>query len=183
MSDAPYDARTVSNLLLDVAERMELRITHVPLQKLLYFAHGFHLVETKAPLVEGYFEAWTYGPVHPAVYRCFKAAGAAPIQFRAMRTDPLTGARSPLPTIHNPEIKRRIEWVVQTYGGMPTSQLVRISHAPRGPWHHVTECAKSSASLGLRIPDAAILERFKYHKVSIGSVPAEGDPGEDAPLA
>ncbi|MFH1555621.1 MAG: type II toxin-antitoxin system antitoxin SocA domain-containing protein [Pseudomonadota bacterium] len=183
MSDAPYDARMVCNLLLDEAERSGVSLTHVPLQKLLYFAHGFHLVETKTPLVQGYFEAWTYGPVHPAAYRSFKAAGATAIRFRAMRTDPLTGASTVLPNIHNPEIIQRIQRVVRTYGGVTPSQLVQISHAPRGPWHYVTECARSSAALGLRIPNSAIQERFKYHKVSIGSVPLDGEPGEDTPFA
>jgi Protein of unknown function (DUF4065) len=36
------------------------------LQKLLYFAHAIFLIETGDPLVYGCFEAWQYGPVHPA---------------------------------------------------------------------------------------------------------------------
>lgn len=181
--DAPYDARMVCNSLLDVAEREGLRLTHVPLQKLLYFAHGSHLLATRVPLVQGYFEAWTYGPVHPGVYRAFKAAGREPISFRAASIDPLTGTETALPTIHNPDVSERIQRVVRSYGRLTARQLVSISHAPRAPWHFVIERAKSSASLGLRIPNDAILERFKFHAMSIGSVPAEGDPGEDAPPA
>ena len=78
----PYDPRAIANLMLDEADRRGWMITNLALQKLLYFAHGIHLTKEKQPLVSGYFEAWQYGPVHPAVYRAFKPSGAAPISTR-----------------------------------------------------------------------------------------------------
>jgi uncharacterized phage-associated protein len=64
MLKPPYDPRAVANLLLDLADRDDLAITNLVLQKLLYFAHGHFLIRTRCPLVQGGFEAWTYGPVH-----------------------------------------------------------------------------------------------------------------------
>jgi len=55
----------LANLMLHEAARIDITITHLTLQKLLYFAHGLSLVRYGQPLVLGYFEAWRLGPVHP----------------------------------------------------------------------------------------------------------------------
>ncbi len=91
------DPRSICNLMLNEADRDGTRVTNLALQKLLYFAHARYLIEATTPLVSGYFEAWQYGPVHPAAYRAFKSAGDRPIDFRAERQDPLTGQRQQLP--------------------------------------------------------------------------------------
>lgn len=65
-------------------------LTHVELQKLLYFAHALHLIQRGRPLLSGNFEAWPRGPVHPAVYQAFKTSGANPIRTRAAAKDPFT---------------------------------------------------------------------------------------------
>jgi uncharacterized phage-associated protein len=55
---AIYDPRSICNLILDEAGSAARPITNLALQKLLYFTHALHLVETKSPLVTGFFEAW-----------------------------------------------------------------------------------------------------------------------------
>jgi uncharacterized phage-associated protein len=82
---AAYDSREIANGMLDEGDRLLQPVTHLALQKLLYFAHALFLIERKRPLVSGYFEAWKNGPVHPAAYEAFKTAGRAPIGFRATR--------------------------------------------------------------------------------------------------
>lgn len=47
-------------------------ISNLKLQKLLYYAQGFCLALTSKPLFRERIEAWTHGPVVPAVYRRFK---------------------------------------------------------------------------------------------------------------
>lgn len=96
------DSRSVANCLLDHAERARVPVTNLALQKLLYFAHAIYLVETGEPLVDGYFEAWQYGPVHPAVYQCFKSAGAEAIRCRANALNPVSGKERGLPRVDNP---------------------------------------------------------------------------------
>lgn len=181
MSGCPADARMVCNLLLEEAAADQMPVTNLALQKLLYFAHGLHLIETGEPLVSGYFEAWQYGPVHPAAYQAFKAAGSRPIDFLATRRDPLTGATSPLPRLNDRTTLLRVRQVLMTYQRVTPGRLVEISHAEGAPWHFVVSCASSSGSLGMRIPDGVIRERFKNHKVSVGPAPAVGEPDEEAP--
>lgn len=160
---------------------MQKPVTNLALQKLLYFAHGLHLMETGQPLVSGYFEAWQYGPVHPGAYQAFKAAGSRAIDFRACRRDVITGETSPLPRLNDIDTRMRVLQVLQTYRQMTPGRLVEISHAEDAPWHFVITHAKSSGALGMRIPDSVIKERFQHHKVSIGLVPAFGEPDEEAP--
>jgi uncharacterized phage-associated protein len=183
MTDAsPYDPRSVANLLLDEAERVEVTVTNLALQKLLYFAHGIFLNETKTPLVSGYFEAWQYGPVHPVVYKAFRSAKSMPITFRAFGQNALTGAPKELPIPANQAVRRVVQQVLSSYGRLSPGRLVDISHAKDSPWAYIVDKGQESVALGLRIPDNVILSRFKYHKVSIGAVPLSGEPSEDAPF-
>ncbi len=176
----PYDPRAICNLILDEAGRAA--ITHVALQKLLYFAHGLHLQRTEQPLVSGHFEAWKHGPVHPAVYKAFKQAGAAAIDFRATGRDPLTGeARSLLPNIDDVAYNC-VRQTVVAYGNMTAWTLVDISHAKGAPWDIIVEKAKDGVALGLRIPNDLIAGEFKKHKISIRRDPKTGEPDEEAPI-
>jgi uncharacterized phage-associated protein len=180
--DGPYDARAISNLLLDMAGTGGLSVSNLALQKLLYFAHARHLIEAKQPLVTGYFEAWRYGPVHPAAYQAFKAAGDAPITFRAVRRDPLTGQESRLEAPQDAHVLQLIRWVTASYGPLTPGRLVEISHAKGAPWDFVVNQARTTMAFGLRISDTVITERFKFHKISVGAEPVAGEPVEDTPF-
>jgi uncharacterized phage-associated protein len=178
-----YDPRCIANLMLDESERIGQPLTNLALQKLLYFAHAMFLIEQGRPLVSGYFEAWEYGPVHPAAYQAFKGAGAGAIGFRAARLNLVKDTREPITPPADPEIVRHVCRIVQSYGRMTPGRLVDISHAKDAPWHFVVDKGRTSLAFGMRIPDEVIRERFKHHKVSVGSQPFAGEPSEDAPFA
>ena len=183
METGPYDPRSIANLMIEEGHRHGTAITNLALQKLLYFAHALFLVERKRPLVSGNFEAWQFGPVHPTVYEAFKNAGDKPIKTRATGINVITGQRIELPSPDDPDVKRHIERVMLSYGSLTPGRLVDISHARDGPWHFIVDKGRTSIAFGLRISDNVILERFKFHKVSVADVPTAGEPGEDAPFA
>lgn len=54
-------------------------LSHLKLQKLLYYAQGCHLALFGRPLFEEPLEAWQHGPVCPAVYQLFRSYGSAAI--------------------------------------------------------------------------------------------------------
>lgn len=54
-------------------------VTQMKLQKMVYFAHGYHLAKFNEPLVDEIFEAWKYGPVVPAIYQTYKLYGSRDI--------------------------------------------------------------------------------------------------------
>jgi uncharacterized phage-associated protein len=185
MTKPPYDPRAVANLLLDLADRQEdgpLPISNLALQKLLYFAHGHFLIRTGMPLVQGAFEAWTFGPVHPAVYQAFKSEADRPIQIRAVGRNAITGEQRALPIPDDTQVRRHLREVLHAYGGLSPGRLVDISHAPKGPWATVVNKAKTSVALGLRITDAVTLECFKHQKVTVGRHSRVGEPNEDTPI-
>ncbi|MGB7127047.1 MAG: type II toxin-antitoxin system antitoxin SocA domain-containing protein [Methylovirgula sp.] len=181
-SSTPYDPRSVCNLILDMADTADQPITNLALQKLLYFAHGLHLAETKTALVIGFFEAWQFGPVHPVAYRAFKSAEADPIRFRACLYDPFTRAELPLPKCTDTEVKARLARTLSVYAGMTPGRLVEVSHAKSAPWQFIVDKARTETILGLRITNDIILARFKFHKISIGSEPRYGEPKDEIPF-
>jgi len=183
MLEGPYDPRSICNLMLDEADRNETPITHLALQKLLYFTHALYLTRTKKPLVTGYFEAWQHGPVHPGAYTAFKMAGARPIGFRAERQNPLTGERSPLSKPADQFVIRLVRDVMASYGPMTPSRLRDISHAKGAPWDCVVSEGRKTAVFGLRISDDIIMDKFQHHKVSVGRSQTIEDPSEDRPFA
>ena len=182
MNEAPYDPRALANLMLDEADRTGIVLTNLALQKLLYFAHGIFLNETKRPLVKGYFEAWQYGPVHPMIYKAFRSSGAEPIRIRAEGQDALTGARRQIVEPTDPMVRRLVQQVLNSYGKLSAGRLVDLSHAKQSPWHYVVDKGRTSVAFGLRITDDLIIERFKFHKVPIGIAPVAGEPSEDTPF-
>lgn len=182
INSAPLDPRSVCNLILDEAGG-RFPITHVPLQKLLYFAHGLHLVRTRRPLVSGYFEAWQRGPVHPAAYAAFKKAGSGPIQFRAVRQNPLTGETSPLPPPCDPVAVECVSNVVRNLAHHSPWYLEELSHAKGAPWDIVVNKARNCMAFGMRIPDTVIFESFRLHKVALDGSSRIRDEGEDSPFA
>jgi uncharacterized phage-associated protein len=70
----------VANYFLSRANESEdSSISNLKLQKLIYYAQGYHLALFDEPFFPEDFEAWTHGPVCPAVYRSYKRFGAGPI--------------------------------------------------------------------------------------------------------
>ncbi len=173
----PFDPRGVANLILDLAEGFGIDVSHVKLQKLLYFVHAVHLIERKGPLVKGQFEAWTHGPVHPAVYQAFKAAGADKIDFRGEREDILKGTREIVPMPDASDVRMIVSRVVSTLGKMKDFDLVDLSHAKNGPWHFVVDRMDQNRALGARIRDDVIVGHFAQHRLTIEAGPASRRPG------
>lgn len=68
-------ASQVAQLILALADEEEL-ISNLKLQKLLYYAQGFHLAMHGAPLFPEQIKAWEHGPVVPAVWQEYRDFGA-----------------------------------------------------------------------------------------------------------
>ncbi len=55
------------------------QMTHLRLQKLVYYAQGYHLAYFGKPLFEEKIEAWTHGPVVPRLYSEYRDHGSCAI--------------------------------------------------------------------------------------------------------
>ena len=183
MSDGPFDPRIICNLMLDEADRDRVVVTNLALQKLLYFAHSRHLVETKRPLVSGYFlRRGSTVPSTPPRTKPSNPQAISPSPFGRSAKTRFTGRRTPLPRPTDASAVQAVRGVMASYGRFTPGRLVEISHAKEAPWAYVVDQARTKMAFGLRIGDNVILERFKFHKVSVGAAPLAGEPFEDTPF-
>lgn len=70
-----HDSRAIANIFVDKAQSAGVRLTIMPLIQYVYLAHGWTLGYTGEPLIKDPVEAWTLGPVVPAVYEAFYDQG------------------------------------------------------------------------------------------------------------
>lgn len=157
---SPYELGTTANYMLDRADRYGLHITHVKLQKLVYFAYGWATVFLPDPLFNNTIEAWPRGPVVRDLWHEFKAFGKKPIrEGRAFMCDPYTDElRWPAPP--RDEVTREVlDATWRIYGRLPADVLVDITHAKGSPW--------CQTPLWNPIPHDAIKEHFtkQYYAV------------------
>lgn len=81
-----YSAIDIANWFLSENRRRMVEedsdyITHLKLQKLLYYAQGCYLAIKNKPLFKENILAWAHGPVVYEVYQEFKQYGSNPIEF------------------------------------------------------------------------------------------------------
>ncbi|SEJ75583.1 Uncharacterized phage-associated protein [Deinococcus reticulitermitis] len=141
-----YPAEKVANRLLELAARDGRLLTHMQLQKLLYFAHGLSLGLHGRRLVRNNFHAWPHGPVSPALYRKLEAFGASPVDR------PLPDPQPELAL--DADAAEVLERTYAAYGHMDGWQLREISHLPGSPW----DVANTEEPYS-RIPDS-LSERY-----------------------
>ncbi|MGX1096764.1 Panacea domain-containing protein [Amorphus sp. MBR-141] len=95
-------------------------MTHLKVQKLLYFSQAYYLANFSKPLFEEDFEAWAHGPVITSVFH----------EYSSNRWEALPAG--PAPAIAE-EIQDYLEAVYRNFGKFSAKQLERISHN-HAPW-------------------------------------------------
>ncbi len=100
-------------------------VTPMQLEKLLYFAQGWHLAKFGTPLFEDDFEAWQYGPVIPEMYRKYRIYGRNGILREGA---PCAAERL------SPEDYELLLDVAREYMRYSASGLVQLSHEKGAPW-------------------------------------------------
>lgn len=153
-----YDGRAVANFVLDQCDAAGVPVTHLALQKLIYFCHVWSMIELGRPLVRHSFEAWEHGPVLQYLYREFKRFGAEPVRARAQRTNPYTGRLELVSYDFDEKTAELLTRVIAIYSRLSASMLRELSHAPGGPWDRVWHHG-GKINPGMRIDNDEI-ERF-----------------------
>lgn len=97
-------------------------MTAMKLQKLCYYAYGYHLAWEGRQLFRQHFEAWANGPVAPALYRAHRGRfGVAPGDIPG---DPAA--------LDAGEIES-VDLVLSSYGDLSAHQLSMLTHQEE-PW-------------------------------------------------
>jgi uncharacterized phage-associated protein len=151
---APYSAKAVANYFLELANSKGESLSPMKLQKLIYFAHGWHLALYNEPLINERVQAWKFGPVIPSVYHEFKRFGYSPITCTAFddTDDGIELSRDDKRTI---SLLNRI-WDV--YGKFTAIQLSNMTHDPGTPWQKTWQSGEGMPEL--RIDNEIIKNNF-----------------------
>jgi uncharacterized phage-associated protein len=160
-----YDAKAVANYILDLATVDGEAVSPMKLQKLIYYAHGWHLALTGEPLITDEIEAWGYGPVVPSIYRDFKSFGNEPITSPAQdfswRKGKVVVSTPEIPTGEAHETSRQIlRRVWSVYKDWTALQLSKMTHAPNAPWSQVVAPYGGKTPISLEIPNDLIRNYF-----------------------
>jgi uncharacterized phage-associated protein len=136
----PFPATAIANELLDRAEESRAGLTQINIQKLVYFAHGWHLAWRGEPLILDSIEAWQYGPVVRNLYNQFKRFGSDKITDKAVEflfdaSGRAVMAPSCLDETPSGKYARNVVGAIwNQYGQLKPFQLVELTHVPGSPW-------------------------------------------------
>lgn len=124
VGDAMATASDVAKYFLTLSQPDEGDyVSNLKLQKLVYYAQGFHLALHGRPLFPDRIEAWEHGPVVPDLYHAYKGHGAEgipiPVGFDPER---LTGEQRSL-----------LDEVWNVYGQFSAWKLRNMTHE-EPPW-------------------------------------------------
>lgn len=76
----PYNSIDIANYILWKCDSQNIIVTHLKLQKLLYYVIAKHLQDTNHQLLDEPVSKWQYGPVVKSVYHQFKIFGDKPLE-------------------------------------------------------------------------------------------------------
>lgn len=129
-----YGIREIANWILDYADRKDLPITNMSLNKLAYFAYERALVQHGRRITKAKIEAWDHGPVFREIYRSFKEFGDRPITSRARLYNAVSDQLEVVHPHLSPDDEKIVEDAVASLVHLPACVLREISHDVRGPW-------------------------------------------------
>jgi uncharacterized phage-associated protein len=168
-----FSADAVANWFLDRASEVGRSLTPMKLQKLMYFAHGWHLALRDAPLVNESVQAWDYGPVFPSTYHEFKDLGDKQIDRRAYSVDyhdqqiwmiqPSVADEAMKLDDEPNKVLVLLNRVWEIYSPHSASVLSKKTHEVGSPWWTVRKKAMEKLAhvpRGLNIPNPLIRDYF-----------------------
>lgn len=124
-------------------------MTNMRINKLMYFAQGWHLQRFGKPLFSEPIKAWKYGPVIESIYGKYHSYG------RNIITE--SSPKFNISSFSAEDIQLILD-VYNKYRGLSTSRLVEKSHEENTPWAKIYEEGKNKT-----IPNSLIKEYFSNH--------------------
>lgn len=126
--EAPFkiSAMDLSKYVIAYVHNKGNGITHLKLQKILYFIQGEYIKQYNTPLFDEKMEAWMYGPVICDVYFQYCENGALELYVDSKEAQKV---KDSLPL----EVRNLIDSVLDKMGSKTSRELVQISHG-QDPW-------------------------------------------------
>lgn len=109
-------------------------LSHLKLQKLLYYIQSWHLAFEKDPLFKGKFQAWIHGPVNREIYNRFKDTK---YMYSSINLKDIQQQDLSFSTIEQNK-KDHIDSVLEVYAPFSDVQLENMTHNEK-PWIEARE--------------------------------------------
>lgn len=145
-----YDARHVANEFIRLANEHSRGLTHLMIQKMVYFAHARMLSLHREPLISQKFQAWRYGPVVRHLYHALKHSNSLQVWDRIPMNPPAHFDR---------RARDIIAWSFNRYSHLSGIELSRLTHAPEAPWYQTLLLLAEAVSSPV-IPNKLIEEYY-----------------------
>lgn len=164
----PYTSIAVANELIKRAQERNFSITHLKLQKLVYFAHALYLALKKQPLIQDEVQAWKYGPVIPDLFKECAKYGKSEITDYIFST-PIKTGEGFLDWEYVPSfIDKKDEFansvldaIIDSYGSKSAGQLSNMAHSKNSAWDLTKEYHQEGGVRDYIIPIEVIGEAEK----------------------
>ena len=144
----------VANYFLSLNDYKDL--TNLKLQKMIYYAYGWHLALYEAPLFEEQFEAWDYGPVIPSLYQAFKKYKDRPVPVSQDFNSDVIGSKT-----------KFLDDIYIKYGHYSASKLCDLTHVTSTPWDIVYNDSSNNYIINdqlLKTYFSELIELLQTHK-------------------
>lgn len=159
-----YTAKSVANYFLSLARADHENLTPIKVQKLLYYAVGWHAAQTNGYLIDEPVEAWKFGTVVPSVLYEFVKYGAGPIKGKATEVVDASYVHE-VPSPDDLAVREFLSRIWEAYGQFTDAQLSRMSLAEGGPWSQTRLTAPEMRSID--IPLSLIADYFRSREASM----------------
>jgi uncharacterized phage-associated protein len=137
---ATYSTSLVANAFLYKARQSGARVSHMKLQKLVFFLHAWSLASTGGSYVNERPEAWDYGPVFDSLYHELKSFGSRDIEGYLTQMNSETGLRvAQIPVFSDSAFWGLLDQVWYRYSSFSALQLSALTHEAGSPWEQARQ--------------------------------------------
>ena len=155
-----HPSTAIANFFIEKGIQENRQVDQMKVQKLVYFAHGWHLAITGKPLLNESIEAWSFGPVIPSLYHVLKHSGNQPIRT-TIQTDGTTS--------DDKELTLYLEQIWKLYTPFTGIQLSNMTHEEATPWSAIAREFKNQIPPNTPLGDEAIRNYFLIQKNQLNS--------------
>lgn len=131
-------------------------ITHMKVQKLCYFAHGWWLAFSPEPFLTERPEVWKFGPVFASLYSVLSHHGS-----RGILIPEKAQFHSAAPVLQEQSYLDLVDWIWNRYGHHSAMTLSDMTHAEGTPWRIVAERYNFRVPKHFELPDSDVAAYFK----------------------
>ncbi|MBU1088511.1 DUF4065 domain-containing protein [Patescibacteria group bacterium] len=138
-------------------------VSPLKMQKLVYYAYSWTLVNNKKKLFEEKMEAWPSGPVVPSLYGELKIYGSAPIDEDYLGVSSTNEFNEVICTKFPADIKVTLDKVYEGYMTKTAFELVALTHSEK-PWSETRKGLSPTEPSNKTIPDNLIIQQYGQQK-------------------